>query len=129
MRTFTDEQKKLLLDMIEAWKARLRLQHWTFCVEWDQPANEGAILSIRVVEGRHVAMIRVGTFFDQPPSDQQNAVCHELIHCIIEPLWYEVDCLALNTLRSEEYGRIIGVLQRHMERAVDHLAGVLAPIE
>jgi len=126
---FTEAQKAHLLDLIAKWRKRLHLEHWTIRVEWDEPANEDAILSINVICGRHLAYIRVGDFFDHSPAQQENAVCHELIHCVFDAFWYEVDALAISTLRSEDYHRMNGVLKRHMERVVDHLATAFAPID
>lgn len=126
---YTEEQKRHLLELINKWQKRLRLEHWTIYVKWDEkPDHESAILSIGPVDERQFAVLRIGTFFDVPAAEQENCVCHELLHCVLEPLYREAQLLAWKALSSAEYDRMNGVLCRQVERAVDHLATVLAPI-
>lgn len=82
--SYTDEEKELLLGLINDWQTRLRLSHWVIRVDWDEPSvNEDCGLEVEVVEGRHYAVVRVGGFFDQPEEERENAVCHELLHCVL----------------------------------------------
>src|SRR5690606_19499461 len=94
MRTFTDEQKQKLLDLIAKWKSRLRLEHWRVIVEWDKEPNNGDDVTLEVypMPERHTAHIRVGCWFSDAISDaeRENAVVHELLHIHAEPIWETV---------------------------------------
>lgn len=126
---YTDEQKAVLLGLIAAWQKRLRLLHWVVRVDWDAPAvNEDCGLEVEVVEGRHYAVVRIGGFFEQPEEERENAVCHELLHCVLGDLTHTLLALTERMGReAAEYAR--GEVLSALEYAVDHLANVLAPIE
>lgn len=128
MARFTLEQRKHLAGLVDKWKKKLKLDHWTISINWDEPAEEGAGLDVGVIDGRHYAIVRVGSFFDLPEDEQENAVCHELIHCVLAGLFYAGIDLA-HHLGTQAMPMAIKRLEVALEYAVDHMANVMAPIK
>ncbi|MDI6872139.1 MAG: hypothetical protein QME79_12505 [Bacillota bacterium] len=128
---YSDEQKKRLLDLIEAWKERLHMEAWHIEIQWDEePSHPKAILQITPTDGREFAMLRVGSFFDDDLSEaeRQNAVCHELLHCLFDRPWYGVNLL-IRRLGADASVLSDEMIRHDVEHFIDHLAGVLAPLE
>lgn len=126
---YTDEQKRQLTTLIDKYRKVLGLRNWTFEVDWDEPAQEGAGLDVATLPHRSRARIRIGVFFDDDITDaeRENMVAHELVHCLLSPI-YEVAsgvCRDLSPQAADIYDR---ELRASEERVADALATALAPI-
>jgi hypothetical protein len=126
--SYTDEQKKRLLDLVDKWRRKLNLQHWNIKVDWDSSAHGDNILEVTTWEQRQGATIRVGGFFDCGESAQENAVCHELLHALMQPLWDHIETI-LDELGGQAHNVIREMLRQDDERLTDTLATILAPIQ
>lgn len=132
VRTFTDEQKQKLLDLIAKWKSRLRLEHWRVIVEWDKEPNNGDDVTLEVypMPERHTAHIRVGCWFSDAISDaeRENAVVHELLHIHAEPVW-ETVTRVLEHLSPQAQGLINEELRARFEVMIDAIATSIVPLD
>lgn len=77
--------------LIEKYKPILFLQQWGIDVEiLEEPHNENpyVLADINVVHEYMRSTIRIyPAFFDRPPLSQEEAIIHELCHCITQPAW------------------------------------------
>lgn len=132
VRTFTDEQKQKLLDLIAKWNSRLRLEHWRVIVEWDKEPNNGDDVTLEVypMPERHTAHIRVGCWFSDAISDaeRENAVVHELLHIHAEPIW-ETVTRVLEHLSPQAQGLINEELRARFEVMIDAIATSIVPLD
>src|SRR5690554_5343870 len=113
---YTDEQREQLLDLIAKWQGRLRLQHWTIRVKWDEPESDECLLAVSPCVERNMANVYIGAFFEDDVSDKdrKNAVVHELIHCHVHPVWEVTDGL-LQELGSQARAHMSEVVRQRIE--------------
>jgi len=123
---FTHEQ---IEEAIKVWQKRLRLQDWTFKVNWDLvPDDEDALASVCQVAGRKLANLRFSTACLEGSADEvSQTIAHELIHMIVEPLRDVVD-LALTGVSSERHLLISQSMLNATELATDQLATAFAAL-
>ena len=116
-------------EAIKVWQKRLRLQDWTFKVNWDLvPDDEDALASVCQVAGRKTANLRFSTACLEGSADEvSQTIAHELIHMIVEPLRDVVD-LALTGASSERYSLISQSMLNATELATDQLATAFAAL-
>jgi hypothetical protein len=121
---FTHEQ---IEEAIKVWQKRLRLQDWTFKVNWDLvPDDEDALASVCQAAGRKIANLRFSTACLEGSADEvSQTIAHELIHMIVEPLRDVVD-LALTGVSSERHSLISQSMLNATELATDQLATAFA---
>ncbi len=124
---FTAEQKAKLEAVIRKWLRLMAMSSWSFKINWDEPSSiEGAILEIRPNQGRQHGALRVGSYFDCPEYED-NAGCHEALHLLVDPLWQSI-MATLEQLGPQAKEIVEAHLREQMERLVDWLAGVMAPV-
>lgn len=98
----------------------MRLAHWTFRFEDDEPTDPSAWMSIRCWESRFGATIRISNDMLRETEDNQRSCCvHELIHCHL--------AAADNMIRKEIGGRTEQHWEDLHEYGVDALMHVIAP--
>lgn len=106
----------------------LGLRDWTVLVDEDPPADPAANADVRVDVRRRALALRVREDFHLLPEDEQrHSLAHELVHVHLELLAQRVMSL------SDEFGRTAWNVfwsgyEQETERAVDALAGVIAPL-
>lgn len=122
-------------DALQALSARVRkiadavgLRDHTFAVSVDEALPQGVRAVCDCVPGRSYSHIRVnGGFFVLDADDQHEALVHEILHPLLDPLMRHVTDLK-GELGRGHYETLVRVFERDLEHVVDRLAGVLAPV-
>lgn len=127
-------ERNALCKYVYELQKRLRLADWNiyFVDEPSEPsefAQAKSAASMSTVYGRKVAHLRVGPDWNTfSPEVKRHTLTHELIHLH----WDEADNVIFFTVRKQlapaAWEVVEGEFNRQMERAVDGLADVLAPL-
>ena len=99
---------------------RICLRDWTIQIH-DDPAQPGHFAEVERIQGRWVAMIKLGdSFMKDKESGQRDTAAHELIHLHLA----FADDMAEMAMSKEGWESY----RRFREYAVDHLASAIAPM-
>lgn len=121
----TGKQKlNFVKDMCSEWQEKFHLGNWQFDITIKEKDEDDSILTINPCPTYSKAAIIVyPLFWKQPPDQQDQAMAHELLHCILEPL-VKISFDLLN-----------GKLQTGMsinettENVVQRLATIISPLK
>lgn len=120
------ERKVMLEAYFEACSAALRLQAWEYHVLDDAPDNGNAILSCQANPMRWGVSVWIGSFFEEPPLEQRQAVAHELVHVIqADLLWYATEGSWRNSHTFEVARLHEDRLKHELERQADFVARLI----
>jgi hypothetical protein len=89
--------KENIQTAINDWQKWLHLEQWTIRIVDEKPDNEVFILSIKPVEGRYLATLRINDlFYDYKPREQSMYICRELLHTSQQRLQDQIGYLLRN---------------------------------
>ncbi len=125
MTTCTPEQAEQIRQKFTEWLERLRMQNWKVIIDTELPAAEDSILEVYPIKGMATVRVHIGSYFESTPAARENAVCHELLHGIFDPLWRSIEAV-LAQLSPQSERMMTDVLKEQAERLVDHLSHVMA---
>lgn len=125
----TEEQQESILDYIDELAPRMRLQGWEFV--WNQdpdPEDGSAVAEVNCTHGRRQASVWTSDrFWDSRAEDQRHILVHELVHCVIWPMWEMVVDDLDEHLGAQAHRLFTDAYSRAMEYSVDDLAAAIAP--
>lgn len=125
---FTGQQRQWLAGWLRESADRLHLNHWTLRL-WHEAPEDDAHASVVVTEGRMLASFRFdNSIFEVAGADARSHLAHELAHVLFEPASQMVVHDLHGVLGDQAWRIFKSAYLRQMEFAVDHLAGVLAPL-
>jgi len=107
-------------------QAALNLAHWKVSIARDA-SDVDAWADINPHEQNHTAELRIShDFWKQTPEHQREILIHEMLHLVTARLDQTVEAL------EDAFGKVIWAVfepqyENATERAVDHLARVIAP--
>ena len=129
MVRLTAEQKADLMGRIQKWLRRLNMGPYVVRIDDEELAPDNTILVCQHVKGRQLVYIQVGMYFSDEltEEDRENAVCHELLHIILHPLFESFQVVA-EQLSPQSRDLALDQFHGILERIIDHLASVFAPV-
>lgn len=128
-RSVTDERVKALMHYLEDVQRELGLTEWRIVLKYDlRPDKEGMLAQIETVTNRYIAQVRVAEdFFAEEPHVQRNAIVHELLHVIEEPIYGALWETSLDEIVGKAVTTILtSGMNAAIERVTDRLAGIIA---
>lgn len=108
---------------------KMNLRDWELHVYSDPPEGSDAAGSYEAIYGRKVAHLRFDPHLvnGSDMEELRHVVCHELVHLHLDPLLCMVETDLPGELSKSAHGLFLAGFLRHLEYAVDELAGAIAP--
>lgn len=104
------------------------LRDWTFTIRHGlgDEENDGTIARCQPVDGRrHATITFCSDFREHKLADQRNTVVHELIHCHLTLVQWQVERDLKGHLAPAAFTAFFDSFVRNVEHATDSLAGAV----
>lgn len=117
----TEAQKREVKKYVDKWRSILFLNVWYFDIYYTEDEEEIAV-SIKADHIYKNAAIYVNTkvFFERKKEVREEAIIHELCHCILEPFNWAHKEIQMNdrNIPEKEFESILESVTQHIARVI-----------
>lgn len=126
---WSDQRRRYILNYLSKLQMTMRLADWEIIVNFEHQAEDDCIAEIKPVENqRRAELIFSKEFFLCSSVDQRQTLVHELLHLHLVHV-EQMSLSAVEAAVGESTGKVFdGAFSCEVERTVDQLADVIAPL-
>jgi hypothetical protein len=118
---YTRAFKNKVRALVGRWKNTMYMGEWAVDIDFDEKEAEcGNMGAIRIEPYDRDAQLTIYPYLTRHQEDLEEAVIHELVHCILEKMWMCADQLRSGKLVTEKH------IMEITEETTSHLTSIIS---